>query len=446
MKIALSHYRIGETDGVSLEMDKWALILERLGHEVVYIAGSKGTCPRETYLIDEIAILHPEDEALRMEIFLHQNRPEAELKQRTQALSEVVAQKLEKILIEEKIDILVPNNICCMGRSIAIGEAFANVIKKTGIRTINHHHDFYWERDFFSGSEYDFVKSSLEKNFPPQGENITHCVINTLAKQDLFSKKGLDSTYVPNVFDFSMENWKKDDYNCDFRERLGVKDNDLLFLQGTRLVARKGVELAIDVLEKINSMKQDLIGQTLYNGKTFDADSRIVYAMVGLHEDHGDYIDLLDQKCKESGITYIIDPTIVDHERTQRNGQKIYSLWDAYVDSDFVMYPSIYEGWGNQLLETMFAKKPALIFEYSVYEKDIKPANCDFVSLGNQYKTLPNGLVQVDQKLTDNAAQEIINILIDNSKYQHIVDKNYTLGLEHFSYQTLENKLKAVFA
>ncbi|WP_019614024.1 glycosyltransferase family 4 protein [Psychromonas ossibalaenae] len=446
MKIALSHYRVGETDGVSLEMDKWALILERLGHEVVYIAGSKGTCSRETYLIDEIAILYPEDEQLRMEMFKYQDKPESELKQRSAALKETVALKLESIIREQNIDILVPNNICCMGRSIAIGEAFAEVIKKTGVRVVNHHHDFYWEREFFSGSKYDFVKDSLEENFPPKGDNIQHCVINTLAKEDLFAKKGEDSTYVPNVFDFSIDNWKKDDYNSDFRARLGIKEDDILFLQGTRLVARKGIELAVDVLERIESLKSSLTGKTLYNGKVFTSESKIYYVMVGLHEDHGDYVQLLEQKCKDSGIEFIIDPTIVDHERTTRNGKKIYSLWDAYVDCDFVMYPSIYEGWGNQLLEAMFARKPVMVFEYSVYEKDIKPVGCEFTSLGNQYETLESGLVTVSPEITCNAADEILEILCDKRRYQQIVDKNFALGLTHFSYATLQDRLAAVFS
>ncbi len=31
MNIALTHFRVGETDGVSLEMDKWKIVLEKWG-------------------------------------------------------------------------------------------------------------------------------------------------------------------------------------------------------------------------------------------------------------------------------------------------------------------------------------------------------------------------------------------------------------------------------
>ena len=54
MKIALAHFRVGETDGVSLEMDKWAKVLERMGHTVVYISGSKGNVARDTFVIEEM--------------------------------------------------------------------------------------------------------------------------------------------------------------------------------------------------------------------------------------------------------------------------------------------------------------------------------------------------------------------------------------------------------
>jgi len=42
MKIGLLHFRVGETDGVSLEMEKWKTVLQRSGHEVFYVAGSLG--------------------------------------------------------------------------------------------------------------------------------------------------------------------------------------------------------------------------------------------------------------------------------------------------------------------------------------------------------------------------------------------------------------------
>ncbi len=54
MKIGMIHFRVGETDGVSLEMDKWKLTFEKMGHEVCYIAGESGL--DDTHIIPEMSI------------------------------------------------------------------------------------------------------------------------------------------------------------------------------------------------------------------------------------------------------------------------------------------------------------------------------------------------------------------------------------------------------
>ena len=54
MNIGLMHYRVGETDGVSLEMSKWKTVLEALGHKVVFIAGNKGNT--EACVISELSL------------------------------------------------------------------------------------------------------------------------------------------------------------------------------------------------------------------------------------------------------------------------------------------------------------------------------------------------------------------------------------------------------
>jgi hypothetical protein len=40
--IGICHYKIGDTDGVSLEMDKWRVVLEGLGHTVHLCGGDLG--------------------------------------------------------------------------------------------------------------------------------------------------------------------------------------------------------------------------------------------------------------------------------------------------------------------------------------------------------------------------------------------------------------------
>ncbi len=57
MNIALCHFRVGETDGVSLEMEKWKKVLKELGHRVYLLAGSLGE--EEGIVLEELHYQHP---------------------------------------------------------------------------------------------------------------------------------------------------------------------------------------------------------------------------------------------------------------------------------------------------------------------------------------------------------------------------------------------------
>ncbi|MCG2820813.1 MAG: glycosyl transferase family 1, partial [Candidatus Atribacteria bacterium] len=248
MNIALCHYRVGETDGVSLEMDKCKKVLENMGHKVYFVAGSTGTS--DGYIIPEMNYRFKEDLKIGRNAYLklkdYQDEDELIGAIRKQALK--IEEGLKKILIENKIDLIIPNNIFSIGRSIPTAMALANVIKELGIRCIGHHHDFHWERDNFSQPTCNFVRKALEEYYPPKDDLISHVVINSIAQKELKARRNLDSIIIPNVFDFNEKLWDVDDYNIDFREKLGIKDNDILMLQATRVTNRKAIELAIDVV------------------------------------------------------------------------------------------------------------------------------------------------------------------------------------------------------
>lgn len=81
------------------------------------------------------------------------------------------------------------------------------------------------------------------------------------------------------------------------------------------------------------------------------------------------YTEKLIEKAKDKNVNLKFINNIVDHSRTYRANEKVYSLWDIYTEADIVTYPSLLEGWGNQFLEAVFAKIPVLVYEYPVFEK-----------------------------------------------------------------------------
>lgn len=446
MNIALCHYRVGETDGVSLEMDKWKKVLESMGHKVYFIAGSTGTS--DGYIIPEMNYRFEEDlkiernAYLKLEDYRDENKLIEAIRKQTLRIEEA----LKKFLIENKIDLIIPNNILSIGRSIPTAMAFTNVIKELGIRCIGHHHDFYWERNNFSQPTCNFVRKVLEEYYPPKHDLISHVVINSIVQKELKARRNLDSIIIPNVFDFNEKLWEVDNYNKDFRERLGIKDNDILMLQATRVTNRKAIELAIDVVGEMQKEENRKILEEakLYNGKSFNRKSGIVLVLAGMIETADDYVERLKNRAKESNVELLFVNNLVEHSRCVKNNNKIYSLWDTYVFADIITYPSIQEGWGNQFLEGLFAKKPMLVFEYDVYKEDIKEKGFKVISLEDKYELDKYGLAKVDQRAIKRAAGECIKLLIDKDYREKMVEENFQSGKKHFSLESLEERLKSI--
>jgi glycosyltransferase involved in cell wall biosynthesis len=256
---------------------------------------------------------------------------------------------------------------------------------------------------------------------------------------------------VPNVFDFSQPLWKKDDYNSDFRASIGIAANDLVFLQATRILDRKGVELAIDLLAELQqpASRRQLESAPLFDGRRFGPDNRIILLCAGYVEGiglSGGYPDALQSKADELGVEIIWCADQVKHSRGTEDGKKIYSLWDAYTAADFVTYPSYWEGWGNQFIEAIFAKLPVVIFEYPVFVSDLKPVGFDVVSLGSELGPRDQrNLVTVAPSVIREAAAQTIPLLQSNARRGISADKNFAIAKAHFSYTALEDILREIF-
>jgi hypothetical protein len=157
-----------------------------------------------------------------------------------------------------------------------------------------------------------------------------------------------------------------------------------------------------------------------------------------------DYVERLKTRAEENSVEMLFVNNLVEHSRCVKNNNKIYSLWDTYVFADIITYPSIQEGWGNQFLEGLFAKKPMLVFEYDVYKEDIKEKGFKVISLGDKYELDKYGLAKVGKEVIKRAAEECIKLLIDKDCREKIVEENFQSGRKHFSHESLEEKLKRI--
>jgi len=444
--VAFLHFKVGSTDGVSLEIEKWKLILEKMGHKVFLCAGDLGSA--KGVRIAEMYHHTPESERLYLNSFqsLSDFEDNQSYENALLSLSDKIEKKLGDFIENYEIDCVIPNNILSVGANPAAAIAVTNVIRKYGLRTIAHHHDFYFER--FDGLTLTCPKAIelADKYLPPHDEVIKHVVINKIAQKELKERKGIDSSVIPNVFDFEQESWQKEDYNRDLREKIGLKPNDIFILQAVRLVPRKGIELAIDLVAELErpDRREKLEQMGLYDGRKFGRDCRIVLVLAGYAEDDltGKYLKTLKEKIKETDIDAVFISDKIRGSRTIEDGDKKYSLWDAYVFADLVIYSSLWEGWGNQLLEAVFARLPTVIYEYSVYLTDIVDKNFRFISLGSKHIQNSDGLATIDPVNIDKAADSVVNYLVDKKLRKQDTEHNYAIGMKNYSYQSLQRYLE----
>ncbi len=442
--IGMIHYKIQGTDGVSLEMNKWAKIFREQGNNVFMIGAEIG---------DNNNVIHKSlhhtsfiAKALYNYSFVKKEYFKSDEEYKKTLLSE--ASKAEKVISEfveeNSIDLIIPQNVWSVAMNPSVSIALERVVKKYGLDVLAQHHDFFWER--IGGVNYscEAAKELADEYIPPTNKKYHHVVINQQGHDTLLNKKGLDSTIVPNVFDFKQNPWVVDDYNKSFKKDLDLSDDDIVFLQATRIVERKGIELAIDLISNLNKIKPSLIGKTLYDGRIINKNTSFKLLCVGYSSDDntGTYLNRLKERAKLKNVEIIVKNDLISHEREICSGIKKYSLWDSYVFADIISYPSYWEGWGNQFLEGLFAKVPIVVFEYPVFITDIKNQGFDYASLGSDFtRDIKTNLIEIDQSTLDKATEKVIKYLLDSQYREESVNMNFEIGEKNYSMQSLKKYL-----
>jgi len=447
--IGIFHFQVGGTDGVSLEIDKWKLILEEMGHTVHLIGGDLGSA--QGILIKEMFHHLPESKRLRQNTFsrLSDFDPDG-YREELERMTRELVERFRSVIEEKNINLILAENVWCVAANPAVAPALEIVRQEFGIPAIAHNHDFYWERRERFSLTCAAAVELADKYLPPHDPEIKHSVINSLAQKELLDRKGIPSVVVPNVFDFKTPAWEVDDYNRDLRSEVGLDEGDLVLLQATRIVSRKGIELAIDFAKTLNTPQRRAILQErgLYDGRPFTEESRIVLVLAGYARDdaEGNYKQKLIDKAEHGGVELLFIEDRVNADRSTREEQKIYSLWDTYPAADLVTYPSLWEGWGNQFLEAVKAKLPLLVFEYPVYKKDIKNKGFQVISLGDKILDYDEGgLARVEDQVIKDAADQAVDLLTDADLRQGVVDHNFQVAQEHFSLAALRRYLEPLF-
>lgn len=443
--VGMVHYKVGGTDGVSLEMDKWRRVLEKAGYVVHYISGQIGDHGNITYP----ELMHSSDAARRLYTYSFKGPfgfdNEQQYRNKLYQQADRAQKTVEMLIVENNIECLIVENIWSVAMNPAVAIAVQRVAETHNLKVIAHHHDFFWERVGGVNIHCETARELIHTYLPPKTPSYTHVVINRQANLQLQQRCSISSEIIPNVFDFTQSTWEVDDYNRDFKAYAGLKDEDVMVVQATRVVIRKGIELAIDLVAELNKNRGELIGKRLWDGRVFSEASEIVLVLAGYDSDDGtgSYVSRLNNYAFEKGVRL---SWAHEHIRAQRmigsQGVSMYSLWDSYVHADLITYPSYWEGWGNQFLEAIFARKPIAMFEYPVFLSDIKPKGFSFISLGNTYTIDPDTrFIKADPSIMTHAARKAIEMITDPKRRRESVEQNFRLAAEYFSYEALTRYL-----
>jgi len=398
--------RFAGTDGVSLETEKWATVFQREGFSCFYFAGELDRPPACSYLAEEAHFTHPDIKYIYNNCFGVHKR-ERHITQKIMGIKRKLKDDLYKFIEKFSIELLVPENSLTIPLNIPLGLAITEVISETGIPTIAHHHDFFWERQqFLTNAVWEYLNMA----FPPHLPSIQHVTINSSGDNQLSLRTGISATIIPNVMDFENPPPPLNGYAKDVRQSLGVADDELLILQPTRVVKRKGIEHAIELVNRLG-MKAKLIISHASGDEGYDYEQRV-----------REYSKLMNVN------TVFVSDIINEHRGLTKTGEKIYTLNDIYPHADLVTYPSTFEGFGNAFLEAIYFRKPIVVNKYSIYSYDIEPKGFE--------------TIEIDGFVTEDSVHKAREVLENPELRQEMVKTNYEIATRCYSYSVLQQKLK----
>ncbi len=408
-RIGFISTRFAGTDGVSLEALKWSQVLEQLNYRSSWYAGLIDHEPEDIMCVPEAFFGHPENVWLNERIWGRTQR-DAFVTRRIMDVAEYLKSTLYRFARDHRIDILCLQNAVTIPMHVPLGVAITQFLAETGMPAIAHHHDFYWERTRFS---VNAIPDLLDMAFPPRHVRLQHVVINEAAQEELALRKGVPAMLIPNVLDFENPPPPVDEYASDVRAQIGLEPDDVFILQPTRIVPRKGIEHAIKLVQMLGDPK---------------------YKLVISHEagDEGfEYRNMLCELAREARVDLRFIATRVGETRQlDDEGRKVYTLGDIYPHADFVTYPSLYEGFGNALLEAIYYRVPVLVNRYSVFGRDIEPKGFQI--------PLMDGFV------TRKVVDEVRRIVNDREYRMLLTEHNYRVAIRYFGYSVLRRSLRTL--
>jgi mannosylglucosylglycerate synthase len=431
------HFFTERTDGVSLQIQENARVLSSLGWRVIECsADAKG---KDSFVLPELDYTTPQvlavkfgekgrlqDEARMVENFEHQVR--------------AIKKGLSELVRQFRPQVIHLRNMLSLPIHPAATVAMAEFIAEhRAIGFLAQHHDFSFEDDFQPGDRkkayeipYPEIQKRVEEALMYSAPNVHHAVINSLMQKRLLTEYGIAAAIIPDSFDFETRPLEIP----SLREKLGLREHDIVIGMMTRIIPRKAIEVAIQFISELQKRKSQVLGEKRgIHGRTIVEGSRFILLLAqaaGLDEpENAAYFQKLRQYAETAGVEllYVGDKVVADSiYGGEADKIPFYSL---YREVDIVTFPSYQEGFGNQYLEAVALGKGVVVcHEYPVMEADILPVVSPdgILSLGNnsQYTRDETGLIHLQRDVLLAAVDREVHFLLYPQAEKAIAARVYT--------------------
>lgn len=266
------------------------------------------------------------------------------------------------------VDLVIVENLCTIPMNLDASRAVGDYLR--GRPAIMHHHDPPWQRDRYGHID----------ELPMLDDAWRHVTINELTRHQM-AARGIDAVTIYNPF-------RTDEPYGDretTRAALGVDDDVLLVAHPVRAIPRKNIPLALRLAEELGG----------------------TYWLLGeAEEGYGTHLDWL---LSTSQVPVIRQPS----------GR----IPDIYAAADVVVFPSLWEGFGNPPIEASIHRRPVIVGNYPVAE--------ELSALGFRWFR-PD---EVDD----------VRALVDEPD-QAMLDANRALAIEKFSIEASKVRIQSLIA
>jgi len=346
-KIGIVHYTAPprQVAGVEVVIDYHSRILTRQGYKICIIFGKGGGLLYNNVEEHEVPLLSPENLRVKMvqeeilekreeteEFIKLKDELKQELKELFSGLSSIIVHNIPSMpfnfaataAINELADIMKPHFIFWLHDTIFVREEWKNFVGRFPLTLLHH-----------KNQKIKFVTPTnfRARQFASLGEpyNIPRMKV------------------IPNGI--SVEEYLKiDDTTKQLMGRLGLSFNDFIIVTPVRVLPRKNIELALNVVHELIHLSGKRKIKLLITGPP-GADIESVAYMAKLKE-------IIRMERMQDNVLFCHD--LISFKRQFSNNNEIvkWSVGDVYNIADLVFIPSKEEGFGLPVIEAGAARKP----------------------------------------------------------------------------------------